>query len=213
MIKQEEKPEKLDISFLPQGFIHPKSQYILGMDVARTGADESAFVVLEKNQFSPNIFICYLETLKTPDLKSAINRVIFLNKFFNFKKIIIDETGLGAGVSDVLKGEIGNKVEGIWYTLKSKAELFNNLKLLMIRKEGRLFIPDYNISSNAMVRKLYYQFLSIHQDMKDGMSTPKFSHDEKQHDDLVNALALAASYFDVRKRLRKIYGLVGIKGR
>ncbi len=123
-----------ELERIPNGEIHPKSTYILGVDIARQGADETALVILEQIAFDTNIFVSHIETLNTPDLNSAIGRVLFLDKFFSFKKIIVDMTGMGAGVVDILKSKLGYKVEGIWYTQKLKAEMFTNLKLLMMRK-------------------------------------------------------------------------------
>lgn len=193
---------------LPSGGFNDKSIYIAGMDLARTGQDETAIVVLEQLPFDDNIFICHIETLHTPDLNMAINRMIFLNQVFNFKRIICDETGLGAGVTDVLRQKLGVKVEGIWYTNKSKNEIFNNLKILMTKKTGRLYIPDYNTSTNPVVRKMFYQFLSINQEPSENGNI-KIYHEERSHDDIINALALAASYFKVINQ-RKTYPFLGI---
>lgn len=194
---------------LPNGKVHDKSTYILGVDPARTGADESALVVLEQLHNNENVFISYIEALHTPDLTELIGKIIYLDGLFHFKKIIVDETGLGAGVSDTLKKELKTRVEGIWYTQKTKAELFNNLKLLMNKKDKRLIIPDFSISNDSRVRKMFYQFLSIKYELKEGNKVPKISHDEREHDDIINALALAASYFNVGRKIKRSYGLVG----
>jgi len=174
----------------PRGEFNRKSTFILGCDPARTGADESALVVLEQPFSSTNIFVTYMEALHTPDLRDLIGRVLYLHKFFNFKKIYIDETGLGAGVTDILKGKLPGKVEGVWYTQKIKAEIFNNLKLLMQRPESKLYLPDYRTQDNAIIKKMYYQFLSISRTFKDNdpTRTPKISHESRTHDDIVNAI-------------------------
>lgn len=188
---------------VPLAELNYKSTYICGVDPARTGKDESAIIIIERLAFDENIFVVFMETIHTPNLMQLINRVHQLHTIFNFKKIIIDETGLGAGVSDSLKERIAGRVEGIWYTAKNKAEMFNNLKLLMSRPKGKLYIPDYNSSNDPIVRKMFYQFLSITQEFKDGISTPKISHEEREHDDIVNAIALAASYFKIIQRKRR----------
>ncbi len=189
----------------PMGEFHPKSTYICGVDVARQGKDETAIVVLEKlfDDDRHNVFVVYMETLNTPNLTHAIGRVQYLDKFYNFKKIICDETGIGAGLTDVLKSRLKGKVEGIWYTAKSKAEMFNNLKILMSRAKGKLYLPDYLTSNNPIVKKMYYQFLSIQQEFKEDTSIPKITHAEREHDDIVNAIALAASFFNVRGEGRR----------
>jgi len=200
-----------ELKLKPNGDINPKSQLILGVDVARTGRDETALVILEKLPFDDNIFVSYMETLKTPDLNMAIGRVMYLDKFFNFKKIVVDTTGLGAGVTDVLKAQLGGKVEGVWYTQKIKAEMFNNLKILLMRNNERLVIPDHITMTNPIVKKMYYQFLSITQEYKDHDATrlPTISHESRSHDDIVNAMALAATYFSVKGKRNKTYNIGG----
>ena len=176
------------------------------------GKDETALVILEQLPFDVNIFVSYLEIIPTTDLSEVIGRVLFLSKFYKFKKIIIDETGLGGGVVDVLKSKMpGGKVEGIWYTQKSKAEMFTNLKLLMMKQKGGLFLPDYLHMNDAIIKKMYYQFLAITQVYKDGDATrlPKISHEQRTHDDLVNAICLAAMYFKVGGNQKKRYLLGG----
>jgi len=196
---------------IPQPEIHPKSIYILGVDPARSGKDETAFVVLEQLFKDPtNIFVSYIETIDQSGLDVVINRIKYLDKIFRFKKIIIDETGLGGGVVDVVKNEVKTPVEGIWYTNKSKNEMFNNLKLLMSKK--RLFFPDYNLNHSAICKKLYFQFLSIQKipaKVDTGTESTKITHNAKSHDDLINALALACTYFNLRKRLNNRYNLIG----
>ena len=162
--------------------------------------DETAIVVLEQLPFNDNVFVVYMETFNTSNLTHTIGRVQYLDQFFHFKKVICDETGLGAGVTDILKQKMKGRVEGIWYTQKSKAEIFNNLKLLMSRKKAKLYIPDYTENPDPIVRKMYYQFLSIRAEYTSDISTPKLTHEDREHDDIVNAIALAASYFNVTGR-------------
>lgn len=192
----------------PTASINPKSKYICGLDIARTGKDETSICILEQLPFDKNIFLVYIETFHSPDLMVVINKVEYLDKFFKFKRIYVDETGLGAGVSDSLKERLQGRVEGIWYTQKMKAELFNNLKILMSRPSGRLYIPDDTTSTDPIVRKMYYQFLSITQEFKEGSNMPKISHESRGHDDIINALCLAAQYFKI-KSVRRIYPLAG----
>ena len=194
---------------VPIGEINDKSIYICGLDVARTGKDETAIVILEQLPFDNNIFIKIIETLHTPDLTMAIGRVQYLDSIFHFKKIIVDETGLGAGVSDSLKNKMQGRVTGIWYTNKSKNELFLNLKLLMSRANRKLYIPDYSRSTDSLIRKMFYQFLSIKQEVSDKSDNLRITHEVREHDDIINALALAASWFNVIKR-RRSYPLLGV---
>jgi len=193
------------------GNYNEKSTYILGVDFARTGKDETAYVVLERLPFSEDVYIVYIETQHTPDLNMAITKVMYLNQVFRFKCIICDETGLGAGPTDILKRKLSGKVRGIWYTNKSKNDMFNNLKLLMggATGLGKLYIPDYNTTTNPNVRKMFYQFLAIIQEPSKNSDTIKIYHEPRQHDDIVNAVALAATFFNVKKG-RKKYPFLGL---
>lgn len=188
---------------VPTGEYNPKSTYVLGVDPARKGKDETGFVILEQLPFDENIFVVFVETSHTPDTRVIRDRVAQLDTIFNFKKIIVDETGLGS-IVDFIREVCGRKVEGIWYTQKSKAEMFYNLKLLMTRPKGKLYIPDYLYQKKAILKKMYFQFLSITIEFpnEDATRTPKISHEEREHDDIVNAIALASSYFNIRQTKR-----------
>jgi len=177
-------------------------------DVARTGKDETAIVVIEQLSFSDDKFICFMEALNTPNLMQAVGRVAHLDRLFNFKKIIVDETGMGAGVTDLLKEKLGGRVEGITFTNKSKGEMFNNLKIMMQNKV--LYLPEFIDYPSPIRKKLYYQLLGINYEYSESGNI-KITHDERNHDDLVCALALAAMYFSVRKSSRKPYSLGGVK--
>jgi hypothetical protein len=76
----------------------------------------------------------------------------------------------------------------------------------MSRKNKKLYIPNYLFSNNQVIRKMFYQFLTIKQEYTDGSEVPKFYHDEGKHDDIICALALAASYFSARQSYRGFYG-------
>lgn len=191
--------KKIIPQHIPTGEINPKSKFILGLDPARQGLDESAFVVLEQPPFDDNIFVVYIEALHTPDLKQVIGKVMYLDKFFHFSEIIIDETGLGAGVTDILKGQLKGRVRGIWYSQKIKSEIFQNLRILMARPNSKLYFPDYEKCENPILKKMYFQFLTILSDFDDvtGTKTPKIFHEKGKHDDITNALALACTAFNV----------------
>lgn len=189
----------------PVGEINPKSTFVLGVDPSRQGADETGIVILEQLPHDDNIFVVHIEAIDTPDLRQVIGRVIYLDKFFNFKRVIVDTTGLGAGVTDILKDRLKGKVEGVWYTQKIKAEMFQNLKILMSRPNAKLYIPDYKTSDNPDVKKMYFQFLSITEEYNDrtGIKIPKISHEVNTHDDIINSLCLAATYFNVTGKQNK----------
>lgn len=206
MTKKEvqDKEEPIQEIRRPTGGIHPKSTYILGVDLARFGADETALVVVEQLAFGGDCFVCFMETYQGQSLSHTIGRVKQLDKMFNFKRVMIDETGLGAGVVDSLKESVGHRIEGVTFTQDSKSEMFTNLKLMMQQK--KLIIQNKNMSE--MGKKLVYELLIINQEVLE-TGKIKLSHDERSHDDLVCALALAAFYFKPGRKMKRGYSLAG----
>ena len=181
----------------PSGEINYKSTYVCGIDLNRRGNDETAIVVIEQLPFSDvnsPIFVSMVETKNTKSLVDVIGRVQYLHTLFNFKKIFIDTTGLGSGVTDVLKEKIrGGIVEEVMFTSRSKPEMFINLQLLLQRK--RLKIPNYTKNNDENSRKLFFQLLSIDQEYRSDSNIPLITHQEKTHDDVVCALAMACLYY------------------
>jgi len=185
---------------------HPKATYILGLDLARHGADESAFIVVEQAAFKIDLKIVYIETTQNKPLTDAIGRAVELHKRFNFSKIYIDETGLGSGVVDVLKEKLGHIIEGFTFSMKSKGDLVSNLKLLM--QQGKLKIPMPN-NNDYNTKKLTFQFNAIQHEYGSTGAIKIFHEEGKTHDDMIMALALACWHFRPSRNVKKGYGLAG----
>ncbi|MAH51798.1 hypothetical protein CMI37_38635 [Candidatus Pacearchaeota archaeon] len=123
-----------------EGMFSPKYRYYLGVDIARFGGDETAFVVV--NMMSKeDVRIEYVEASEKTGTNDTIERVIDLNNKYNFRKIFIDDGGLGAPIYDILKDRLKSKVIGINNASKSidqdrkrrilKHDLYGNLLRLM----------------------------------------------------------------------------------
>ncbi len=161
------------------GFAHPKSEFFLGVDFARMGEDETVMIVMERDM-RQNIRVNFIENLKGKKLTESVGVIKVLNEKYNFSKIYLDETGLGAGPTDMLVEAFGDVVEGITFTTKSKMDMYSNLKKLM--QQGKLKIPN-NI-------KLIYQLLDLrYETLSSGQL--KLHHSERGHDDYPDALALS----------------------
>jgi hypothetical protein len=116
--------------------------YALGVDIARYGGDENAFVIVETKD-GETLRAVKIRTSIRVSLTDTIGRIIDLDKKFNFKKIFIDDNGIGAGVTDVLIEKLGRRVEGINNSSKTidkeakrrlkilKEDLYSNLLVLM----------------------------------------------------------------------------------
>ena len=127
--------------------------YFLGVDVARYGGDENAFCIVEVQE--KRLKLVKVLTTTRISLADTIGRIRDLDKYFNFKKIYIDDQGVGAGVTDVLIEELGKKIEGINNSSKAidkegkrkvkllKEDLYSNLLVLMENKKIDLIdIPE-----------------------------------------------------------------------
>ena len=169
----------------PSGSINNKSTYVLGVDLARLGEDESVFTVIEKPPWEDTLYVVFIDSMKHGKLTQAIARILFLDHKFNFTKILVDSTGLGAAVADVVKQELKYKVEDVTFTMQSKQSMYNNLKYLMER--GKIKLPHH--------KKLYYQLCDMQYVIAKNNKDIKLHHPPRGHDDYPDSLALAAYYF------------------
>ena len=104
----------------------PKKRYYMGVDIARFGSSDNAYVIGEAWEENLNV-IWNLSTKKKETTKTA-GRIQALDEEWDFRKIYIDDAGVGGGVYDMLterESPIRRKVVGI-----------NNAKR-SIDKEGR----------------------------------------------------------------------------
>lgn len=141
--------------------------YYLGIDVARMGADDTTFEILDATDKS-NIFqvenIVKNNTLTTETTRMTLH----LEKAWTFRRIYIDDGGVGAGVFDQLLQETKTrrKVEGINNSRKSidsekgrrrilKEDLYDNLLKLMEMQQIRLLDDDEVMMSLKSVQFEY----------------------------------------------------------
>lgn len=123
------------------------SRFYLGVDVARYGGDENAFVVVELS--GNNLRAVKCEVTNNVSTVDTINKVINLESQFNFGKIFVDDAGVGGGVTDVLESKLGRKVLGLNNASKRlevqgeekkkgilKEDLYSNVLVLL--EQGRL---------------------------------------------------------------------------
>lgn len=171
-------------------------EYYLGADIARMGKDSTCFMVMKKDG-DKNTIVKIIDIPKST-LDFVIDKIIDLHNKFKFQKIFIDETGLGAGVRDVLARQynvykkrqaiIGGKsfnpgdlIHGVKFTIQSKIDIYSHLKVMM--EQGRLKFPQN--------RKLISQLRDFRYEVTDSDNI-KLHHSEYGFDDYCDALALAA---------------------
>ena len=155
-------------------------KYYLGLDIARYGADENAFVIIEENPaIKLKWKIVKVEVTQRKSLTDTAQRAILLDQTWNFSKIFTDDTGVGGGVTDILVDKLGkqrvfginNATQSIEYENKrkrilkedlysnasvmmeqSEIEIIHNLKLLRSLKSMTF---DYTVDGNLKIKGKY----------------------------------------------------------
>ena len=121
--------------------------YYLGVDIARYGGDENAFVVAEL--WRNKIKIVKVFTTRRMSLTDTVGRIKVWHGKFKFKKIFIDDAGIGGGVTDDLIEAFGSKVVGINNSSRAvdksgkqhkimKQDLHSNVLVLMEHFEKKI---------------------------------------------------------------------------
>lgn len=153
--------------------------YFLGVDFARYGSDETVFTLVkyQRDRFK---VVRIINTYKKP-MTDSVGRIMALDKEWNFKKIYLDETGLGGGAVDILLEKIGRtKIVPVTFTLQNKEEMYKNLQYLM--EKGRIIYFNHRKLINQL-SNLVYQYTSN--------GHLKVHHPDLGHDDYPDSLALS----------------------
>lgn len=158
-------------------------EFFLGVDVARMGGDETTFEILEKvhEAYYQKENIIHKYTLTT----ETIDKILELDLKYDFKRIFIDDGGLGVAVFDQLltHGQTKNKVVAINNASRPldidksrskkilKEDLYLNLLHLMERKQifllkdSEIFISlksiIYESTSNTNDIRIYGKYSHI----------------------------------------------------
>lgn len=114
--------------------------YYMGVDVARYGGDQNAFVIVELD-LNKKLKVVKCMTTERKSIIDTCSRIEKLEEAFKFKKIFIDDGGVGGGLTDILIDRLGKKkVRGLNNSEKStsgrigkilKEDLYSNALVLM----------------------------------------------------------------------------------
>lgn len=88
---------------------HPGGMYYLGVDFARYGGSENAFVIAEMDR-KKKVKVIKALTTDRVSITDTVGRIKLLDDKFKFRKIFIDDGGVGGGASDFLKEDLGRKI-------------------------------------------------------------------------------------------------------
>lgn len=95
-----------------------RAQYYCGIDVARFGGDQNAFVVGE--MFNNKFKIIKVHTTDRKGLTDTAGVLKDLDDKFHFSRIFIDDSGVGGGLTDFMQEKFGKrKVVGLNNSSKS----------------------------------------------------------------------------------------------
>lgn len=136
-----------------------RSGFYLGVDVARYGGDENAFVIVELDGFGERERLRAVRCFVTDMVSTVdtIGRVLALDSEYKFKKIFVDDGGVGGAVTDLLESKLGRRVVGLNNASKRfevqgeekkrgilKEDLYSNTLVLL--ENGKLeLISDMNL--------------------------------------------------------------------
>jgi len=134
----------------PDRILH-SNNYYLGVDIARMGDDETTFEIIDRTNKEILMHVENQITKRTL-LTQTFDRIIELNRIYNFKQIFIDDGGMGVGVFDMLlrHDETKRKVIAINNSTRPldkddlrkkrtlKEDIYNNLLMLMQRDQIQL---------------------------------------------------------------------------
>lgn len=135
------------------------SGFYLGLDVARYGGDENAFVIVElvgtNDQERLKVVKCF--TTVRVSTTDTIGRVVQIDKEYNFKKVFVDDAGVGGAVTDVLIEKLGRRVVGLNNASKRfqvqgeerkrgilKEDLYSNT-LVLLENEKLVLLDDLDL--------------------------------------------------------------------
>ena len=145
----------------------PSQKRYAGVDVARMGGDE--FVITSVTISRDKVYMCGLDIYKNILITEGARYIKYANNKYNYKRIFIDDGGMGVGVFDILLEDPATKrkVEAINNSSRSiskdgqrkkrllKEDLYNNLLSLMERGKVKLYQDDNLFHSLKSIQAEY----------------------------------------------------------
>lgn len=186
------------------------SQFVVGVDIGKA-SDFTAINVMEMiPQGSSYIYhVRYLDRpplgTSYPDVLKKINKIANDPRISQDSMIVVDATGVGAPVVDMLRetnpllvavtitgGNSVNEIDNYNYTVP-KRDLISNLQVLY--QNNKIFISKEIKESETLIKELLNFKVKISQSGHDSYEAWR----EGIHDDLVLSVALSAWYHERNK--------------
>ena len=169
-------------------------QYILGVDLAKK-ADFTALILLDAGTRE----VVHFERIQGVDYVTQVGRILRLSRQYNDAGIVLDQTGVGEAVLDLLRASLGRpiagttiarrgglrsrapRVTGVVFTNTLKQDFIDRLRLEIER--GRIGIPAEYVTLIQELENFTYEMLPS--------GRVRYAAPSGFHDDTVIALALA----------------------
>jgi phage terminase large subunit-like protein len=163
----------------------PNHVYYLGVDPAGEGIDDTCFCIVGKSSLWT--FVAKFIETKRQTLPQIELNIRLLHQLWGFRKIWIDSTG-GRNLHEFLVKD-GIPAEGMVFSLKTKQEVFQNLKQMM---QGKSFTMYNNEKARKQLLDMRYDFAKVGSEANIRIfSGQSRSHGLPGGDDYPTALALA----------------------
>jgi len=176
---------------------HPSHIYYIGVDVA-VQTDYTAITVIDGTD-SKNCKIVYTERFNNKSYEYIFGRVMACIINFQPFKVLVDETGVGAGITEQLVAACP-QVEGFTFSMPAKISLINTLKLGLEQNRIRLSKNNDNLINELK----YYEYERTDQgNIK--MHAP--TNGPIKFDDCVISLALAFQSCSVPLAMAEVFGV------
>ena len=153
-------------------------RYVIGVDIARSGKDETVFIVCAIDTQN-NVYVVESYSEESSTMVNVVGKVgEFARKYGSqLDTIYMDETALGAGAVDLALSN-GLPVRGVMFSLQEKERMYNTLVTLF--ENGRIKLGNAD--------KLPYQLSYLQKDYTPNNNLRVIS---EEHDDFPDALALS----------------------
>lgn len=133
-------------------------RYYLGVDFAGYGGDENAFVICEMIGEKLRIISCL--TTERVSSVDTIGRIVALDADYHFKKIFVDDGGLGSPITDILKERLGRKILGL-NNAKKRIRVYQNINKNTHTRGQRLKQEDNEVMKGIFKEDLYSNTLVL----------------------------------------------------
>lgn len=157
------------------------TRFFMGVDVARSGRDETVYLVIEVDE-DDKIRVVEYQKESQSNLVDVVGKIGELITKYPIETAYIDETGLGGGVVDLaLRREY--PIRGITFSLSEKSKMYSNIRMIFENK--KIVVPQDD-------RRVLYQLSYLKREYtEEGKLKVKVNEGAK--DDHADALALACN--------------------